>query len=74
VTFTGLEIAGVGRSVHLTASFGVSEWRRGESYGALFARADRTLYEAKAAGRNRVLAEGEQRTVVSLAEAGGAAA
>lgn len=40
--------------VRLTASFGVCESARGETYRALFARADKALYYAKANGRNRV--------------------
>lgn len=39
----------------LTASFGVAEWRPTERYETLFMRADRALYEAKLAGRNRVV-------------------
>jgi len=46
----------------LTASFGVAEMRRGESYSELFARADAALYRAKENGRDRVeMAEGRKR-------------
>ena len=46
----------------LTASFGVAEMRRGESYSELFARADGALYRAKENGRDRVeMAEGRKR-------------
>lgn len=38
----------------VTGSFGVAEWRAGESAGDLVGRADKALYEAKRAGRNRV--------------------
>ena len=45
----------------VTASMGVVELPRGEmlatSYGELYARADRLLYEAKHGGRNRMVAE-----------------
>ena len=41
-----------GRGV--TASFGIAEWQRGETYADLFARADAALYRAKNGGRNRV--------------------
>jgi diguanylate cyclase (GGDEF)-like protein len=38
----------------LTASYGVAAWQPGDDADALFARADRALYRAKAAGRDRV--------------------
>jgi diguanylate cyclase (GGDEF)-like protein len=39
----------------MTASFGVAQWREVESaFKDTLRRADRALYEAKAAGRNRV--------------------
>ncbi len=40
----------------VTASFGVVELIEGEQADALLRRADRALYEAKEAGRNRVMA------------------
>jgi len=39
-----------------TASFGVAEWRTGETLGSWFERADSALYRAKNSGRNRVVA------------------
>lgn len=38
-----------------TLSFGLAEWRPGESVGALVDRADQALIEAKRSGRNRVV-------------------
>jgi diguanylate cyclase (GGDEF)-like protein len=38
----------------LTASLGVTAWQPGDAADALFGRADRALYVAKAGGRNRV--------------------
>jgi two-component system cell cycle response regulator len=45
---------GEGR-LSLTCSFGVSEWRASDNIDALLKRADMALYEAKVAGRNRVI-------------------
>jgi diguanylate cyclase (GGDEF)-like protein len=49
-----------GALIPLTASFGVACWKSAaESPGALMQRADAALYEAKAAGRNRVVVAGD---------------
>lgn len=47
------------QGVAITASIGVSQWRRGDgSITAALDRADRCLYEAKRGGRNRVVTDG----------------
>jgi len=42
---------------HITVSFGVSQYRTGESVEALIERCDSHLYASKAAGRNRVTSD-----------------
>ncbi len=55
-----LRIEGGGRSVSVTASFGVAErLPKGDSLQDLIARSDAALYEAKRAGRNLVVADGQ---------------
>lgn len=44
-------VEGVGR---VTASFGVTAWRAGESSAAMLSRVDAAVYKAKAAGRDRL--------------------
>ena len=53
--FGSLEMKALGPDIRLTASFGVTQWRPGEGYGKLFARADAALYAAKNAGRDCVV-------------------
>ena len=48
----GLPYEGTMRA--LTASFGVAVWRPDDAMDGLLGRADRALYRAKVAGRNRV--------------------
>lgn len=47
----------------LTASFGVAEFRPGETYNELFERTDQALYASKQAGRNRVTCSSEMLSV-----------
>jgi len=42
-----------------TMSFGVTQFRNGDTVGSIIERADRALYQAKEAGRNRVVASQE---------------
>jgi two-component system, cell cycle response regulator len=42
--------------VEVTSSFGVAEWEIGDTADSLLGRADLALYDAKRAGRNRVVA------------------
>lgn len=44
----------IGDAGQVTASFGVAEWRMGETADDLLGRADAALYTAKRAGRDRV--------------------
>lgn len=53
--FSELELDALSPDIRLTASFGVTQWRSGEGYGKLFARADAALYRAKASGRDCVV-------------------
>jgi diguanylate cyclase (GGDEF)-like protein/hemerythrin-like metal-binding protein len=53
VAISTIEFPEIGR---ITASFGVTDWREGETQDEWFKRVDRALYRAKNAGRNRVVA------------------
>jgi two-component system cell cycle response regulator len=55
--FAELRLATLGQAVRFTCSFGVGEWRDGESIDHLLKRADVALYSAKKTGRNRVVAD-----------------
>ena len=53
----------------ITASFGVAMFREGDTASTLIERADRCLYAAKHAGRNRVLSEKELKDDEAIAPA-----
>lgn len=44
-----------GESVNVTVSIGVARYRQGESQESWIERADRAMYQAKQAGRNRII-------------------
>ncbi len=51
----------------ITASFGVAMYRHGDTASSLIERADRCLYAAKHAGRNRALSENDVKDDVVVA-------
>ena len=53
--FSLQEIEGLPAAERLTASFGISAFQHGDTFDALFKRADAALYKAKAMGRDRVV-------------------
>lgn len=60
------------RSRHVSASFGVSDVRIGDTPDSLFARADQALFMAKQQGRNRTVSAGSSEQLIKgTAEAAG---
>jgi diguanylate cyclase len=64
-----LEVPGARETVTVTVSVGVAEALPGEPADGWFARADRALYDAKAAGRDRVVVAADESPDRSLAAA-----
>ncbi|HLA36957.1 MAG TPA: GGDEF domain-containing protein, partial [Candidatus Brocadiales bacterium] len=55
--FRGLDFTpkGIVEPIHLTFSAGVTSFKAGEEGASLLERADQAMYQAKSAGRNRVV-------------------
>jgi diguanylate cyclase (GGDEF)-like protein len=66
----GLKVEAAGKFISLTCSFGVSDWRQGDTIDQLLKRADMALYEAKVAGRNRVTVADSTIPVTSYSDVG----
>jgi diguanylate cyclase (GGDEF)-like protein len=52
-TIRATKVEHQGKTIGLTVSVGVAEWRLGDTRDSWMARADKALYEAKRAGRDR---------------------
>jgi two-component system, cell cycle response regulator len=55
-TVSGLKIYSDDATIEITCSLGLAEWEIGDTIDSVLRRADMALYEAKRAGRNRVVA------------------
>jgi two-component system, cell cycle response regulator len=55
-TVSRLKIFAENEPIEVTCSLGLAEWEAGDNIDSLLRRADMALYEAKRAGRNRIVA------------------
>ncbi len=58
-----------GTSIRLTATFGITQYTRGETLDATVMRADTALYRGKGAGRNQVALDEQQRDLSIVSRA-----
>jgi diguanylate cyclase (GGDEF)-like protein len=65
LSFSNALISNFATDQRFTVSFGVTQWQAGEAYARSFSRADKALYAAKRAGRNRVEAASSAAIVTS---------
>ncbi|MDX1649772.1 MAG: GGDEF domain-containing protein, partial [Myxococcota bacterium] len=62
-----LDLDAVAAGLRVTVSVGLAVWRPGDDAASLLARADRALYAAKGAGRNRVAWGGHREPAAASA-------
>jgi len=55
-TVAGLKLFSEEEPIEITCSIGLAEWETGDTIDSILRRADMALYEAKRAGRNRIVA------------------
>lgn len=69
----GLTVSDLIPDFRISASFGITEYRRGEDIDRTMSRADGALYEAKSSGRNQVIIAKDAEDTANPATAGGEA-
>lgn len=63
--FAETPIRGIPFHRHMSASFGLAEWRADITWESLYDRADRALYQAKQEGKNRLVIRGRKRELAN---------